>query len=108
MLDLVGNLIPDTTQDDKDCPPKDMVAFVECHIRAFYKVVAHLPRKHFSQKHLFWEALLMGIVFPMYMGVNHACHCNHPLKTPIFKMWYWQESQFLEFMAICKILLQMT
>ena len=108
LLALVGNLIPDLTQDDRDCSYMDMAAFVERRIRVFYEVEARLPSKYFNREHLFWEAFMMGIGFPMYMGVNRARYWEHPPKTPIFKVWYWRESQSLEFMAVCKILLQMT
>ncbi|KAJ9071980.1 hypothetical protein DSO57_1031858 [Entomophthora muscae] len=56
-----------------------MAAFVKHHIKTFYEVVVRLPSKYFNWEHLFWEALMMGIGFPMYMSVNCVVLARVPI-----------------------------
>ncbi|KAJ9059125.1 hypothetical protein DSO57_1005628 [Entomophthora muscae] len=73
-----------------------------------YKPYIALKQKYWSREHMFWDTLVVGIGFPVWMGLNQAQTWDKYPDYTIFCLWHFKEDYTVEYMAACVVLLTMT
>lgn len=107
-LALLGHLLTAPSNKLAVAEVEDIPMLIEGLMREIYKPDIALNQKYWSREHLFWDALIVGIGFPIWMGLNQAQAWDKYPNYPILCLRHFKEDYAEEYMAACVLLLTMT